>query len=86
MDLSASVRVLTERPYLCTVRYAWATPFLKPGDTVDAGLAALSEEVNLASVIERLDVLPLKAAQLRHPAAQEIAALHHHEVTTGGCR
>lgn len=53
-------------------------------DANGAGLAALAEEVNLASAIQRLDVLPLQAAQLGHPAAQEITALHHHEVTAGG--
>ena len=52
-------------------------------DADGAGLAALAEKVNLASAIERLNVLPLQAAQLGNPAAQEIAALHHHEVTAG---
>ena len=53
-------------------------------DANGAGLAALAEEVDLACAIQRLDVLPLQAAQLGHPAAQEIAALHHHEVTACG--
>ena len=53
-------------------------------DANGAGLAALAEEVNLACALQRLDVLPLQAAQLGNPAAQEIAALHHHEVTACG--
>ena len=55
-------------------------------DADGAGFAALAEEVNLACALQRLDVLPLQAAQLGHPAAQEIAALHHHEVTASGPR
>ena len=49
-----------------------------------AGLSPLTGEVKLASNMERRDVHPLQAAQLGNPAAQEIAALHFHEVTACG--
>ena len=40
-------------------------------DTDGAGLAALAEEANVASLIQRFDVLPPQAAQLRYPAASK---------------
>ena len=53
-------------------------------DADGAGLAALTQEVNLASALHWLDVFPLQAAQLGNAATQEVAALHHHEVTACG--
>ena len=49
-------------------------------DADRSGLAPLAQEINLTATLNRLNIPPSQAAQLRHPAAQEIAALHHHEV------
>ena len=46
-----------------------------------AGLTALTEEVNLAYAVQRLDILLLQLTQLGYPADQEIAVLRHHIVT-----
>ena len=46
-------------------------------DADGAGLAALTEEANVAAFIQRFDVLPAQPAQLRYPAAQQIGTADH---------
>ena len=41
-------------------------------DADGAGLAPLAQQANVASLIQRFDVLPPQAAQLRHTAAQQV--------------
>jgi|TARA_B100000073_G_scaffold76124_1_gene57428 hypothetical protein len=50
-------------------------------DEDGAGLTPVTEEANVAALIQRFDVLPPQTAQRRDPRAEEIAALHHHKVT-----
>ena len=46
-------------------------------DADGAGLAALTEEANIAAFIQRFDVLPSQTAQLRYPAAQQVGTADH---------
>ena len=50
-------------------------------DTNGAGLAPLAEEANVAALIQRLDVLPAQAAQLRYTAPEQIRPADHDVVT-----
>ena len=46
-------------------------------DADGAGLAALTEEANVAAFIQRFDVLPAQPAQLGDPAAQQVGTADH---------
>jgi len=46
-------------------------------DADGAGLTALTEEANVAALIQRFDVLPAQTAQLGHTAAQQIGTADH---------
>ena len=50
-------------------------------DTDGAGLAALAQQANVASLIQRFDVLPPQMAQLGHTAAQQVGTADHDVVT-----
>ena len=50
-------------------------------DADGAGLAALTEEANIAAFIQRFDVLPSQTAQLRDPTAQQVGTADHDVVT-----
>ena len=50
-------------------------------DSDGAGFAALTQEVNLASVLQAFDVLPTQGAEFRNTTADEIAAFDHHPIT-----
>ena len=50
-------------------------------DADGAGLAAFTEEANVAALIQRLDVLPAQTTQLRDPTAQQIGTADHDVVT-----
>ena len=46
-------------------------------DADGAGLTALTEEANVAALIQRFDVLPAQTAQLGHTTAQQIGTADH---------
>ena len=46
-------------------------------DADGAGLAALTEEANVAALIQRFDVLPAQTAQLGHTTAQQVRTADH---------
>ena len=50
-------------------------------DANGAGLTALTEEANVATFIQRLDVLPSQTTQLRDPTAQQVGTADHDVVT-----
>ena len=50
-------------------------------DADGARLAPLTEEANVAALIQRLDVLPAQTAQFGHPTAEQIRPADHHVVT-----
>ena len=50
-------------------------------DADGAGLAALTEEANVAALIQRFDVLPPQTAQLGDAAPEQIRPADHHVVT-----
>ena len=49
-------------------------------DADGAGLAALTQQPNVAAFIQRLDVIPPQTAQLRYTAPEPIRPADHHVV------
>ena len=52
-------------------------------DTDGAGLAALTEQANVAALIQRFDVLPAQTSQLEDPTAQQVGTADHDVVPRG---
>ena len=50
-------------------------------DADGAGLASLTEEANVAALIQRFDVFPAQTAQLGHTTAQQVGTADHDVVT-----